>query len=57
MTNHDLSLEISNIRDASVRIARGTYDDCDPALLTQLRIVASELYEASRITDIVAKAN
>jgi hypothetical protein len=55
VTNHDLSLEISNIRDASVRIARGRYDGCDPDLLTRLRQVASELYEAARITDIVTK--
>lgn len=56
MTNHDLSLEISAIRDLSVRIGRGTYDGCDPDMLTQLRQVASDLYEATRVTEIIVKS-
>jgi hypothetical protein len=55
VTNHDLSLEISAIRDMTTRVGRGTYDDCDPDLVTRLRQVASELYEATRITDLVTK--
>ncbi len=53
MTDHDLSLEISTLRDLVTRLGRGTYDDCDPELLRQLRTLAHDLYATIEITEIV----
>jgi hypothetical protein len=53
VTNHDLSLEISALRDLVTRLGRGTYDDCDPELIKTLRTLAHDLYATVEITEIV----
>lgn len=55
MTNHDLSLEISTLRDLVTRVGRGTYDSCDPELVKHLRQLAGELYTAVSITEVVTQ--
>lgn len=50
MTNNDLSLEISTLRDLVTRVGRGTFDGCDPDMLRHLDELAGELKDATSIT-------
>lgn len=50
MTNHDLSLEISALRDLVTRVGRGTFDGCDPDMLRHFDELVDELKTAVSIT-------